>query len=434
MKLKSKFVKYKIIFIALSLALLSAGCGGGNTQGPTGPVVLTMWKTFEDSEHMRPLLEAYQVKHPNVQIVYSKKNVVTYEKDLLNALASGQGPDIFSIHNSWLPQYLDKLEPAPDKLLTQKYVQDAFVDVVKNDFIANGKVYALPLSVDSLALYYNKDLLGSASIAVPARSWKELAEQTRKITRQDSKGYFSRSGVALGLAKNVNRAVDIYYLFLLQLGFNTQSEDINYFPQLSQSFQKGDKSVEPAKDALDFYTSFADPTSQNYNWNARSDYSIDSFVNGRTAYLFGYSYTADTIKLKSPNLRYDVAPVPQLDLGEPTVNFANYWGEGVSKQSKNAKVAWDFVKFLTSKESLDMYYASHKVPASRKDLIELQTQDLDIGTFASANLNAKSFKRPEQEKYDSIIGQMMDSVILKGVDFTDALYAAESAISTLVKE
>ena len=439
--MKNKINKnfYKSIIFIFGIIFLSSGCGGGGSgnasaQFPTGPVLLTMWKTFEDSEHMRPLIEAYQAKHPNVQIIYSKKNVDSYEKDLLNALASGQGPDIFSIHNSWLPQYINKLEPATDKQITQKYLNDSFVDVVKDDFVSNGKIYALPLSVDSLGLYYNKDLLGSAGIAVPARSWKELAEQTRILTRQDGKGYFSRSGVAMGLAKNVNRAVDIYYLFMLQLGFKTEGEDINSFAQLSQTLQKSNKSVEPAKDALDFYSSFADPKSQNYTWNARSDYSIDSFVNGRTAYLFGYSYTADTIKLKSPNLRFDVAPVPQFDLNEPSVNFANYWGEGVSKQSKNSMVAWDFIKFITSKEILDKYYANHKIPSSRKDLIELQTADLDIGTFAYANLNAKSFKRPEQVKYDSIIGNMIDSVILKGVNFSDALYQAESVINTLVLE
>jgi multiple sugar transport system substrate-binding protein len=433
MKLKIKTIK--ILLLMLVMVFVSAGCGGGAKQtGPAGPVSLTVWKTFEDSEHMRPLIDAYIAKHPGAQINYVKKNIENYETDLLNALASGKGPDIFSIHNTWLTKYIDKLEPAPEKLINLKYLNDNFVDVVKEDFVNKNKIYALPLSVDALALYYNKDLLGSAGIAVPARSWQELAEHTRILTKQDSKGYFQKSGVALGLAKNVNRAVDIYYLFMLQLGFKNIGSNEEGFAQLSQNIQKDNKNLEPAVEALDFYSSFADPKSQNYTWNARSDYSIDAFVNGRSAYVFGYSYLADTIRQKAPNLRFDIAFVPQFNLNEPSVNFANYWAEGVSAQSKNKPAAWDFLKFISSKDNLEKYYANHKVPSSRKDLVELQAQDVDMGVFATANLTARSFKRPEQAKYDNIVGNMLDNVILKGKDWTEAVYDAEAQIGTLLRE
>jgi len=423
----------KIFLMIVSVAFLSAGCGGGQPV-QTGPVVLTFWKTFEDSENMQGLIEAYRQAHPNVEIVYSKKNLENYEKDLLNALASGQGPDIFSIHNSWLPGYLDKLEPAPASTFNLKQYQDAFVDAAVQDFTSESKIYGVPLSVDSLALYYNKDLLGTAGLAVPARTWQDLANHVKQITRQDSKGYFTRSGAALGLSSNVNRGVDIYYLFMLQLGFKPDSLKNNYGGSLNQTLQKNGQDLSPARDALDFYTSFADPKSANYNWNSRSDYSIDAFVNGRAAYLFSYAYTRDTIKQKAPNLRYDVAPVPQFSLDDTAVNFANYWGEAVSKQSKNSAAAWDFLKFISGKENLDKYYAQHKQPSSRKDLIELQIQDPEIGVFAAANLTARTLYRPAQEKFDSIIGQMIDSVILKGVGFDEAVSRAEQQISTLFRE
>lgn len=425
---------YKLIVIIISLAFLSVSCGGGGTTGPTGPVVLTFWKTFEDSEHMQALFEAYRQKNPNAQIVYSKKNIENYEKDLLNALAAGTGPDIFSIHNSWLPQYLDKIQPAPEKVFNLKQYKDAFVDVAVDDFTVDGRIYGVPLAVDSLALYYNKDLLGTAGIAVPARSWKELADQTRQISRADSKGYFTQSAASLGLARNINRAVDIYYLFMLQLGFGPQSLKDAFGASLSQQAQKNGQSFQPARDALDYYTSFADPKSANYSWNSKSDYSIDAFVNGRSAYLYSYAYTRGTIARKAPNLRYDVAPVPQFSLEEPSLTFANYWGEAVSKQSKNSAAAWDFLKFISSKDVLDKYYAQNKQPSSRKDLIELQIQDPEIGVFSAGNLNARSLYRPSQEKFDSIIGQMIDDTVLKGLGFDEAVQRAEQQISTILRE
>ena len=177
--------------------------------------------------------------------------------------------------------------------------------------------------------------------------------------------------------------------------------------------------------ALNFYTSFANPSSANYNWNSRSDYSIDAFVNGRAAFLYSYSYTRATILQKSPNLNFDVAPVPQPNLNDPSVNFANYWGYVVSKQSKNSAIAWDLLKFITSKDSLDKFYAQNKEPSSRKDLIQLQIQDPDIGVFANANLTAKSFYRPNQSQMDGIFGQVIDNVILNGLQPAQALNQAE---------
>lgn len=433
MKPKLRFLKnWKIVIVTSMLALLSAGCGGGGggTGGGGGNVVLNFWKPFEDSQNIQPLITAYQQAHPNVQIVYTKKNIENYEADLIDALASGTGPDIFSINNAWLPKYTDKLTPAPDKTFIIKDYKDAFVDVAVKDFTKNNKIYAVPLSVDSLALYYNKDLLGSAGIATPPKTWAELASQVQKIKRSDGRGYFTRSGAALGTNTNINRAVDIVYLFMLQQGARPYNEE-GANPTFDQDLLINGNSINPGQQALSFYTSFANPSSANYNWNLRSDYSVDAFANGRAAFLFSYSYMRQTILSKAPNLNFDVAMVPQPNLDNPLVNFSNYWGEGVSKQSKNAVWAWDFLKFISSKESLDKYYAQNKLPSSRKDLIQLQIQDADIGVFANANLTAKSFYRPDQTKLDNIFGKAIDNVILNGLTPAEALNQASQQASTI---
>src|SRR6185312_5970025 len=128
---------------------------------------------------------------------------------------------------------------------------------------------------------------------------------------------------------------------------------------------------------------------------------------------------------------FDVAPVPQADLNQNSVNFANYWGEVVNKQSKNQTAAWNLLKFITSKDSLTKFYAGDKQPSSRKDLIAQQIQDPDIGVFANANLTAKSFYRPDQQSIDNIFGQTIDNVILKGVDAKTALSQAQEEASAI---
>ncbi len=435
MKLKVKIFKSKLLFAVIGVVLLSAGCGGGGGQAGQGGgrVTLNFWKPFEDSQNLQPLFEAYRQKHPNVEIVYSKKNAETYRQDLLAALAAGSGPDIFSIHNSWLPEYLSLTAPAPDKVFKLKDYKAAFVDAAAKDFTKDGKIYGTAMSVDSLALYYNKDLLGTAGIATPPKTWAELASQTQKIKKSDGKGYFVRSGVAIGLNKNVNRGVDILYLMMLQKGVRPFSEDGSQ-ATFADSSEKNGGLFNPGAEALNFYTSFALPSSDNYNWNARSDYSVDAFANGRAAFLYSYSYMRETILAKNPNLNFDVALAPQPNLEDPAVNFANYWGEAVSKQSKNQAAAWDFLKFITSKENLDKYYAQNKQPSSRNDLIELQASDSEIGAFATANLTAKPFFRPKQKEMDEIFGKMIDNVILSGRSAEEALQQAQAQAATLTRE
>ena len=421
------------LLLVIIIAVVISATGNKKTSTlPTGPVTLTFWNTFEDSQNLEPLFQAYTQQHPNVHIVYTKKNVETYETDLINALASGNGPDIFAINNSWLPKYLDKVVPATDSTITFNDYKNAFVDVVVSDFTKDRKIYGIPMAIDSLALYYNKDILGTAGIATPPKTWDELAQDVRQIKKQDSTGYFSRSGVAMGTNANVNRAVDILYLLMLQQGTVPYASDGSY-PQFSQSVQKNGSNYSPSSEALSFYTSFANPYSPNYNWNSRSDYSIDSFANGRAAFLYSYSYTRQTLLQKSPNLNFDVTGVPQPNLDDPAVNYANYWGQVVSKQSKNSAVAWDFIKYLTSKAALDKYYSQNKLPSSRKDLISLQIQDPDIGVFANANLTAKSFYKPDQVKMDNIFGTMIDNIILKHLSVDTALSQASAQAATLTQ-
>ena len=95
--------------------------------------MLKIWDPFIDSQQIQPLLAAYQQKHPGVQIQFTKTNTATYQQDLLNALASGSGPDIFSINNAWLPQYVDKATSAPANVFTFTNFKNAFVDLVVND-------------------------------------------------------------------------------------------------------------------------------------------------------------------------------------------------------------------------------------------------------------------------------------------------------------
>ena len=105
--------------------------------------------------------------------------------------------------------------------------------------------------------------------------------------------------------------------------------------------------------------------------------------------------------------------------------------DALESYGKPAQHVLDFLKFITSKENLEIYYATTKVPSSRKDLISLQASDPEIGVFAHANSTAKSFLRPEAEKMDSILSKMIDRVNFRGQDPDQAVSEAASQAATL---
>lgn len=423
----------KILILLLAIIFMAQSCNllGRPKQGQQ--IQLTWWKPFDDPRIVQPLIEEFQKANPNIRINYVQKDIETYEDELIDALASGQGPDIFSIHNDWLPKHKGKITPAGQNFWSLREFKENFVEVASFDLVSEDKIYAAPLAIDILALYYNKDMLASSGIARPPATWEELVRAVSKLVRQDKQGNFERQAVALGTVDNINRATDILSLLMLQNGTIFYSPGQSY-ANLGQTVRDPTGNVfNPAAVALEFYTQFANPAKVTYTWNNRSNYSIDAFAGGQVAMIFSYSYLRETLASKGPFLNYAISAVPQIELLKNKVNFANYWAETVSKQSKEADAAWQFLKFITSKEVLPKYTETQKRASSRIDVLEKQISDPEIGVFAENALSAKSFYKPQSDALESIFAQMINDVVLRNISAESAVAAANQKINLLLR-
>ncbi len=453
-----------VVFGAFSLA----GC---TKSAPPAAydVSLEVWGIFDDSDAYTQILTEYHKINPHAKnIVYRKMPIETYKEDLLNALAAGKGPDIFMIRNAWRSAFEDKIAPAPDYFMTEREYRDTFVDVAASDFIGvDKKIYGAPLSVDSLALYYNKDLLNAAGITRPPVTWEELEEDVRKLTVVDSLGNITQSAIALGTANNINRATDVLAVIMSQLGSSIST--------LSDTNRQVSLTDGNSAKALDFYESFARVGSPLYAWNARLHNSIDAFSEGTLAFMINYSWQYDTLQQKNAKLHIGTAPLPQFQ-GMTPVNFANYWGYAVAKNkppvessARNAAPvdpvkqntirvheSWQFLKYMafapknkmvTMRNAIDgatqdfpltvdpteLYLIKTKKPAARRDLIEKQKADLVLAPFVAGNLIAKNWYQGNPEAVDGIFADMIDSVYRGEKKIQEALSAAASRINILLR-
>lgn len=425
------------LFLVL-IFLVSSGFGCRNPRGEE-EITIVVWNLWDDSSQWRPLIEAYETIHPNIRIKYYKKNYQEYEQELINALAAGKGPDIFVINNSWLPRYFDKIKPISQdlitdsqKLITEREFKETFVDVAYQDFVADGQIYAVPFSVDTLALYYNKDLFNTVGIPEPPETWEEFKNAVERLTKIDQYGNIVRAGAAVGTAKNVNRSTDILSLLMLQSGAQmTNSNHSNAI--FNQGIEIGGKDYSPGLTALHFYTDFANVSKRVYTWNPRMHYSIDSFYEGKAAMMFNYSYHIPTIKAKAAKLNFGIAPIPQIKGSEVDVNYANYWANAASAWSAHPTECWDFILFIAQKENLEKYLAETNKPTARRDLVIKQIDDINLGVFTEQALTARSWWQVDDKTIETIFAEMIESIVLGRKSAGEAINLAVTQVDRLME-
>lgn len=351
------------------------------------PVTLELWGLWEDESLIKPIIDEYQGLHPNVTIHYSKNNQQNYRPRVQAQIDDNKGPDIYIIHNSWLPMFLTNsyMAPAPAEVISVNEFRQTYYPVARDSFIKDQKIYALPRGIDGLALYYNEDILKAANVPVP-QTWDQFREAAYKTTVVDQQGTIKTAGAAMGVTNNVANWSDIIGLFF------SQQADANIAKPGSPS--KANPNSYPGVEILRFYTSFAsDP--QKKTWDSSMEPSTQAFAAGRLAFYFAPSWRAYELRAANPQLNFKTAPVPQLSGGSTA--WASFWGYTVSGKSQNQLEAWKFLKFLTSADSEKTLYKTASevrlfgLPYSRTDLQKELINDPLVGAFVSQGPNYKSW-------------------------------------------
>lgn len=464
--MKSKFFPLFLLFVFL----ITAGpiCKGTpqEVMEAMKPVNLTYWRVFDDQDAFDEIITAYKALHPNVSITYRKLRMEEYEQTLLNALAEDRGPDLFSIPNTWVREYQTKILPMPKSItlpyqvttgtikkettielrttatLSLRALKTDFMDQVAKDVVlkyqaspelpAEDRIYGLPLYLDTLALFYNRDILNVAGIPEPPRSWTEFQEDVKKIAKIDKQGNILQAGAALGTGTNVERAPDILSLLMMQNG--TAMADENGNATFAAMPPGATLTNPPGEDALGFYTDFASPYKEVYTWNSNMPDSLEAFSTGRAAFFFGYSYHIPQIKNLAPKLNFAIAKMPQIE-GNQEINFTNYWVETVSEKTKNQNEAWDFLQFAAKAENAQKFLAKTKKPTALRSLVASQVEDLDLSVFASELLTAKSWYRgmdaPAMEK---IFNEMIENVVAGTQTIKEAINLAQGRVNQTIRQ
>lgn len=365
-----------LLLLAVGLAVLKlTGVLGGKSKSQN----ITWWGLWEDTSVVQPLITEYEASHPGLTITYVAQSKEDYRERLTNSLNKGNGPDIFTFHNTWVPMFKSYLDALPSSVMTAADYSKNFYPVMTSDLSYGNSIIGIPLGYDALTLYINQDIFDKAG-KTPPTTWDELRSLAKELTIKDEKGMVIQSGVALGRTENVDHWQEILALLMIQNGVD-----------LTNPTGKN------AEDALTFYTLFS---SIDGVWNTTLPTSTQAFAAGKLAMYIGPSWRTFNIQEQNPKLKFKTVPIPQLPKTNPTdidITYATYWAQGVSTKSPNKSMAWDFLNFLSSSDSLQKLYKNESSvrtfgePYPRTDMASLLKSHSIIGSIITQAPGARSW-------------------------------------------
>ncbi|MBI2055699.1 MAG: extracellular solute-binding protein [Candidatus Sungbacteria bacterium] len=420
-----------IIYIAIGLIvalalLLAAGVIPGFRPEETPPFAIEIWSPEDSYEVWRPMIEKYREGVRNAGISYIKKNAASYESELINALASGGGPDIFWLKDTELQRHLDKIKPLSSGLggYQKKNIKSTFADALASSMVnSKDELLGVPLAFDNLALFYNRDYFNSANIPSPPRSWDDLSDQAKALSKFSDAGGIKRSGAALGTAANVAHASDVLMAFIHQSGGAVLD------PAGGQVILQSPA----AESALRFYASFADPTQKAYSWNSSFDDSLRAFARGDAAMAFGYAGDIGKIVSQNPQLNFDVAPLPQLNPQGTQVNFGRFGLLSVSRLSKEPENSWNFLLWLAGRDIEKKYIDAVGLPPARRDLVATKPPRDYLSVFYEQVLSSRVWPVIGDGFIPQAIDDMIDAVARQRFDAGLAVNKAAADIGKFLK-
>ena len=418
-----------IVFIAAAVfgVLVFSGAiplGGGDTEGGLGTV--TLWGTVP-SNILSSALKEFNDANQTFVVKYVQKSSETFDKDLLEALASGTGPDMFFLPDNLVFQYTNKIFTIPYGSFPLTTFKNTFAGAGEV-FLTSKGISAFPISIDPLMMYYSRSILDANGIVYPPATWDDLTGMVPSLTKKDESNKIIKSAVALGHSGNITHAKDILSSLFVQAGNPIISEKEGVFSSVL------DRAVGNFNlpSILKFYTDFADPNSAMYSWNKSFPNSEDAFSKEDLAFYFGYASELQSLINRNPNQNFFVAGMPQIKNGTFKSTGARVTGIAISSFSKNLNTAFTAANLMASGDFASKFAVATGVAPARRDLLAVKPSDAYFPIFYGSALYARSWLDPSPRDTANIFSGMINSVLSGNLSTIDAIKDASAKMQLLL--
>lgn len=339
MKLRPFELALVIIFTLLFIAALflmsthknSPDAASSGLDGYIG--VVEIWGTMP-SYGIEPILLDLQNEDERYEFVtYRYIQADNFDGELLAALADNEGPDLILTSHEKLVDMRKRIQPVSYDSFPLPDIQNLYIDGASIFAMSDG-LYAYPIAVDPLMIYWNKDIIATEGFLGAPVTWEEFVNTMfPKLIKRDFSRTIERGVIAMGEYSNVRNAFGVISALMIQGGTEGVIEDkFNGYSIKIRSSVSGD---DPLMAAADFYTRFSKPSNALYSWNRSFEEDRSEFVAGNLAFYFGYGSEALLLEKLNPNLSFGIAEIPQGEAATVRRTYAKFYGLSTLRSSDN---------------------------------------------------------------------------------------------------
>lgn len=305
----------KINLVLLSLLVLSLPVKAAEKE-------LKFWHFWPES-WMQPAIEAFEKENPGVKIAAERLTWADGFNKIITAMAANQAPDVIEVGSTWVAGMsadggLKTIDPGNlrQRLINWEPAQ------------YKGRFYAVPWTVSTAALYYNKSLMRQVGVSVP-KTWSELLKASTAIhgIGEEFYGYGVKTGTYSTWQK------------FMPFAWSMGSRIINAGQETSGVADPG------FIEAVSFYKKLRDVGLYDENTNVRK-----AFRDGKLGFMIEEPGQVQKFAQEVPDLDFGVMPLPPSRLGK-SVHFAGGQMLAITKNAKHVSEAQKLIKFMVRPEN-----------------------------------------------------------------------------------
>lgn len=368
------------------------------------------------------LIKRFEAANPGIKVKHTHVPYDDFRVKIAAAIPAGQGPDVVQLFYGWLQDYLKAglLQPLPAGAFSAAEIEKEFFPIVQQMKL-DGKYYALPTAVRSLALFWNKALFKEAGLdpEKPPATLDELVEYAKKLTKRSPNGDLLQAGLTIDMGGQ-----DHHWLrevLIRQYGgapYSADKKTVTY-------------NTDAGVAATQWYIDLA-AKSKVGQIGFLTD-GVTAFRSGKAAMTIDGSFRLGALD-NQKGLDYGVAELPA-NKGIKA-NFASYWVNGITAKATGAKqdAAVKLLKFITTPEAMELWMTTVGELPARKSVAEKDANKnhAKYGPFIRGLSYAYATDFVNESAQRKVLIDMVDKVALKNVPTKEAVAQAAAEEQNLL--
>ena len=397
----------KILTMTLTLVILSALCFGSPAlaEEKTKIVFWYLWGGTE-GKVIEEAIAAYNAQSDKV--VVEGLSVPDSQK-ILAAIAAGNGPDVVDDFSNGIGKMASAgvLEPLDDYVEKTGYDLSGFVPAAIDSCRMDGKLYSLPISINLMALYYNKTLLKEAGFEQAPKTQEEMLEMAIATTKVNSDGTLDVCGFP-----------DFPFVYYAN-NFAAAAGGGWYTPE-GQPAPADDEGNKMALElALRYREQFGLDNVMRFRAAGKYFDPTDPFIIGKQTFRVDGPWMGKNVReVLISDLDYGVTYIPYPQ-GKPELEGRGLVSSStlfIASNSKNKDAAWDFISWFSS-EGGQTYLAtkmgsfpSYLSLLSNEQVLSGYDMDFYIKLAQSPNLVTIP-NGPQNGEYETMVGEEVEQCL-----------------------